>query len=80
MRRSVFVLGILTFLALAFIIYLAVFSRGILVKNFSDKCRYDGKTYSLGDRFPASDECNTCTCGEDGKVACTPMYCERGNR
>lgn len=38
-------------------------------------CEYQGITYSEGERFPAEDGCNTCTCGEDGQVACTELAC-----
>ncbi len=37
-------------------------------------CEYNGKTYGLGEQFPATDGCNTCTCGEAG-VGCTKMAC-----
>lgn len=38
-------------------------------------CEYDGVNYAPGDSFPATDGCNTCTCMEDGTVACTEMAC-----
>lgn len=38
-------------------------------------CTYGGHTYSVGDKFPATDDCNTCTCGEGGAVACTKCAC-----
>jgi hypothetical protein len=38
-------------------------------------CSYEGKSYRPGDRFPASDGCNTCSCGSDGSIACTLRAC-----
>lgn len=41
-------------------------------------CSYEGKSYSSGERFPAADGCNTCSCGADGQVACTELACGGG--
>lgn len=38
-------------------------------------CDYEGAGYSAGESFRASDGCNTCTCMEDGTVACTKVAC-----
>ena len=38
-------------------------------------CRHGGKTYDVGDSFPAEDGCNTCTCEKGGGVACTQIGC-----
>jgi hypothetical protein len=38
-------------------------------------CSYGGQTYQPGDNFEATDGCNSCSCGEDGAVACTKMAC-----
>lgn len=38
-------------------------------------CEYNGKTYKLGEGFTATDGCNSCSCGENGAVACTEMAC-----
>lgn len=38
-------------------------------------CEYDGKTYAVGDSFPAGDGCNSCACTEDGEAACTLIGC-----
>jgi hypothetical protein len=38
-------------------------------------CTYGGKGYVLGATFPATDGCNTCTCGVGGAVACTEKAC-----
>lgn len=39
-------------------------------------CTYAGKQYAPGDSFPATDGCNTCTCTDDGHIACTEIYCQ----
>jgi hypothetical protein len=36
-------------------------------------CSYGGKTYNPGDSF--REDCKTCSCGEDGRVACTLLPC-----
>ncbi|MCA9594618.1 MAG: hypothetical protein KC776_14940 [Myxococcales bacterium] len=41
-------------------------------------CSYGGKSYSAGDSFPSSDGCNTCSCAQDGQVACTLLACVDG--
>lgn len=38
-------------------------------------CVLDGERYRPGDTFPSSDGCNTCSCGEDGQIACTLRFC-----
>jgi hypothetical protein len=38
-------------------------------------CDYDGKTYAVGESFPSSDGCNSCSCTEDGTVVCTLRLC-----
>lgn len=38
-------------------------------------CVHDGKTYNVGDPVPSGD-CNSCSCGEGGRVICTAMACE----
>lgn len=40
-----------------------------------DVCLVDGERHRPGDSFPSSDGCNTCSCGEDGQVACTLRFC-----
>lgn len=42
-------------------------------------CTYEGQTYELGAEFPAADDCNTCTCLEDGTVTCTGLVCPACN-
>ncbi|MEZ4300067.1 MAG: hypothetical protein R3B70_34285 [Polyangiaceae bacterium] len=39
-------------------------------------CTYDGKDYEAGESFPAGDGCNSCTCEDNGSVACTEIGCE----
>ncbi len=38
-------------------------------------CEYNGQSYSEGESFPATDGCNTCTCGPEGQVGCTKIGC-----
>nr|XP_022311780.1 four-domain proteases inhibitor-like isoform X1 [Crassostrea virginica] len=38
-------------------------------------CRYNGRRYRIGESFPSSDGCNTCTCGVGGQVSCTEKAC-----
>ena len=40
-------------------------------------CTYEGKTYADGERFPASDGCNSCAC-QKGSVSCTLLACATG--
>ncbi len=41
-------------------------------------CEVDGVEYDVGDEVPSQDGCNTCTCTEEGGLACTEMYCPPG--
>ncbi|WP_437964736.1 hypothetical protein WMF04_34390 [Sorangium sp. So ce260] len=41
-------------------------------------CEHNGVEYSPGDTFPDDDGCNSCSCTEDGSVACTLMACIDG--
>ncbi len=41
-------------------------------------CEYGGKVYAPGDKFPSTDRCNTCSCEENGNVACTEKACAPG--
>lgn len=45
-----------------------------LPKIVTGTCNYEGKTYKVGNSFPASDGCNSCSC-ENGNVICTEMAC-----
>ncbi|HQY64530.1 MAG: hypothetical protein IPF92_07140 [Myxococcales bacterium] len=38
-------------------------------------CTYGGAQHAVGDSFPSTDGCNTCTCGESGAVGCTKRAC-----
>ena len=38
-------------------------------------CVYGGQRYRPGQSFPSTDGCNTCTCSEGGRVACTLRAC-----
>lgn len=69
-------------IAVLFIISLCLFVTSLalfLVMNLDtsvNSCEYNGYEYETGDNFPAEDGCNTCTCGEDGQIACTLLYCD----
>jgi hypothetical protein len=41
----------------------------------SDGCTYNGKSYDIGAKFPSSDGCNQCSCGEHSEVQCTLVDC-----
>lgn len=45
-------------------------------KTYGNNCIYEGKTYNIGESFPASDGCNNCFCNEKG-VICTEKACNR---
>ena len=39
-------------------------------------CLYKGNEYSVGDNtIPAGDDCNVCTCNDDGNVLCGNDIC-----
>ena len=40
-------------------------------------CVYQGRVYPRGETFPApgAEDCNSCTCGNDGQVVCTRAAC-----
>ena len=42
-------------------------------------CEVDGVLREPGESFPSADGCNTCTCQEDGGIACTEMACDPGD-
>jgi hypothetical protein len=50
-------------------------SGTVLRDDTSGGCVVDGKRHKSGERFPAADGCNTCSCGDDGNVQCTAMGC-----
>ena len=39
-------------------------------------CEVNGQTYTVGESFPATDGCNSCSCDENLQIACTAMSCE----
>ncbi len=43
-----------------------------------ETCELDGQTYQAGESFPSPDGCNTCSCMDDGSIACTLMACANG--
>lgn len=38
-------------------------------------CRVAGVSHRAGERFPAPDGCNTCSCTATGEAACTLLFC-----
>ena len=38
-------------------------------------CSYKGRDYNVGEKFPAGDDCNTCTCKRNGRVDCSDKTC-----
>lgn len=46
---------------------------------FSTECLYGGEYYTRGDIFDKGDNCNKCTCMDDGTVQCSEKYCFPGN-
>lgn len=38
-------------------------------------CTYQGQEFKPGESVPSVDGCNSCSCGENGQVACTLMAC-----
>jgi hypothetical protein len=53
----------------------ANFDVTVSVKSAPATCSYNGQTYQVGDNFPATDTCNTCSCSADGQAACTKKAC-----
>lgn len=41
-------------------------------------CVYNKVTYVTGDKYMATDGCNTCVCGSNGMTSCTKVFCQRG--
>lgn len=41
-------------------------------------CNYNGVSFAAGTTFKASDGCNVCSCGSDGKVNCSLLACGVG--
>jgi hypothetical protein len=56
---------------------LALTSCGGSSSNDSEQqCFYGGRSYDVGNSFPAQDGCNTCSCEPNGNVACTLLGCD----
>ena len=53
----------------------ATFTVKLTIDSTVIACTYEGQTYQPGDNFPASDECNTCTCSGNGSVGCSKKAC-----
>lgn len=65
----------------ALLVALAAGAAGCLIESEGEEdddgrttCKVEGKSYRVGERF--KKECNTCTCEEDGAVACTEIGCQ----
>lgn len=43
-------------------------------------CTVDGKYHAVGDTYPATDGCNTCTCQAGGRSSCTKKPCTPTDR
>ena len=39
------------------------------------RCSYNGRTYSINDKYDAGDRCNTCACLPSGLTVCTQHVC-----
>lgn len=44
--------------------------------NNTTTCDYNGETYNPGDTYMDIDDCNACTCNENGLTTCTLMICD----
>jgi len=52
------------------------FSLLIIASHSISVCTYQGTEYSVGDTsIPAGDDCNVCTCKNDGSVVCGTDIC-----
>jgi hypothetical protein len=59
----------------AFLLGAVALALGACGSSSSKSCVYGGKSHSVGETFPDSDHCNTCSCGANGAVACTLLAC-----
>ena len=64
-----------SFAPLALLVLTAILTMGAKRCESRGGCWEGGKHYSVGESFLGSDGCNTCTCGDDGQVACTKKAC-----
>jgi hypothetical protein len=53
----------------------SIVSEGACPGSGAGDCTYDGKPYKVGEAFPSTDGCNSCSCTEKGQVACTTKLC-----
>ena len=52
------------------------FSLLIIAPHSISVCTYKGTVYDVGDTtIPAGDDCNVCTCNDDGNVVCGNDIC-----
>lgn len=66
-----------SFFAIAFVAP-GVLAGCEITVNGGSTCTVGDETHEEGDSFPSPDGCNSCTCLEDGEIACTLMGCEVG--
>jgi hypothetical protein len=75
-RRPLDVLGMLSLLGLV-----TALSSGclpwpdIFQDDGTTSCLYGGQSHPVGEGFPSTDGCNTCSCEKNGAVACTLKAC-----
>lgn len=54
----------------------SVNSAPVTVPSVSEEfCLINGQNYSIGQSFPANDNCNFCTCQPDLIISCTQLDC-----
>ena len=52
------------------------FSPLIIASHSISVCLYQGTEYLVGDNtIPAGDDCNVCTCNDDGTIVCGNNIC-----
>lgn len=89
--QIIFVLSIVIFLVVVSIVAFTYFKSQKKSSTIDDQsstisdtptpvssvtCTLNDKTYKVGEGFPSADGCNTCSCSENGSIACTEKACE----
>lgn len=69
--------SIKTYSLVAIFITLPLLGASCQIGNQSQDiaCAYNGQRYEVGSSFTAEDGCNTCTCDQNGQIACTEKAC-----
>jgi hypothetical protein len=57
------------------LLILPLLGAGCSTSDQEIACAYNGDRYEIGQSFTADDGCNTCSCGQNGQIACTEMAC-----